>query len=62
MFLPRKRYCIVLDPFFGSGVTGKISKKLNRNFIGFEIDEKRVIDYSNKFEQNNLFDNKLYNQ
>ncbi len=27
----------VLDPFLGSGTTAKISKKLNRNFIGIEI-------------------------
>jgi len=36
---------IVLDPFFGSGVSGKVAKELNRNFIGFEKDEKRVQDF-----------------
>ena len=30
----------VLDPSMGSGTTGVASKLLNRNFIGFEIDEK----------------------
>lgn len=30
---------LVLDPFLGSGTTGVVSKKLNRSFIGFEIDE-----------------------
>jgi DNA modification methylase len=39
---------LVLDPFFGSGVVGSVSKKINRNYIGFEIDEKRVNDYKNK--------------
>ena len=28
----------VLDPFMGSGTTGKISRQLNRRFIGIEID------------------------
>lgn len=31
---------IVLDPFVGSGTTAYIAKKLNRNFIGFDISEE----------------------
>ena len=27
---------IVLDPFFGTGTTGAVAKKLKRNFIGIE--------------------------
>ena len=27
---------IILDPFFGTGTTGVVSKRLNRNFIGIE--------------------------
>jgi len=30
---------IVLDPFFGTGTTGAVAKRLNRNFIGIERDE-----------------------
>ena len=32
---------IVLDPMMGSGTTGIASKKLNRKFIGIEIDPQR---------------------
>lgn len=28
---------VVLDPFMGSGTTGRVAEKLNRNYIGFEI-------------------------
>ena len=30
----------VLDPFLGSGTTGKMAKQLNRNFIGIEISQE----------------------
>lgn len=30
---------VVLDPFMGSGTTGKMCKVLNRNFIGIELDD-----------------------
>jgi len=30
----------VLDPFMGSGTTGVVAKRYNRNFIGYEIEEE----------------------
>lgn len=33
---------IVLDPFFGSGTTGAVAKRLRRNFIGIEKEEKYI--------------------
>ena len=32
---------IILDPMFGSGTTGIAALKLNRKFIGIEIDQER---------------------
>ena len=33
-----RRNDIILDPFFGTGTTGAVAKKLNRQFIGIEQD------------------------
>jgi DNA modification methylase len=32
--------CVVLDPFSGSGTTGKVSLSLGRNYIGIDLSEK----------------------
>ncbi len=31
---------VVIDPFAGSGTTGVVAQRLQRNFLGFEIDER----------------------
>lgn len=33
---------IVLDPFMGSGTTGLVAKKLNRNFVGIELNPEYI--------------------
>lgn len=33
---------IVLDPFFGAGTTGVVARKLNRNFIGYELNPEYI--------------------
>ena len=45
---------IVLDPFFGIGTTGVVCKRLNRNFIGIEINPKYVKIAKKRLEQNTL--------
>lgn len=38
---------VVLDPFMGSGTTAIVARKLNRNYIGIELN-KEYIDIANK--------------
>lgn len=44
---------VVLDPFMGAGTTGLVAAKLDRNYIGFELNpdyikiaEKRILEYT----------------
>lgn len=41
----------ILDPFMGSGTTGAVAKRLNRNFIGIEIDDKYFEIAKNRINQ-----------
>lgn len=42
---------LVLDCFMGSGTTAVAAKKLNRNFIGFEVQEKYIAIANNRLKQ-----------
>lgn len=42
---------IVLDPFSGTGTTAISAKRLGRNYIGFELDEKYVEISQHKLKQ-----------
>lgn len=33
---------VVLDPFFGSGTTGVVAMKLDRNYVGIELNPEYV--------------------
>lgn len=52
ILLHTKKDDIVLDPFMGSGTTGVACQNLNRNFIGFEIDEKYFEIAKKRLERN----------
>lgn len=42
---------IVLDPFIGSGTTGLVARKLLRNYIGFELNQKYVTMANKRLEK-----------
>jgi site-specific DNA-methyltransferase (adenine-specific) len=46
----------VLDPFMGSGTTGKVAQQLNRNFIGIELDPEycKIAEARIKHEENKI--------
>jgi len=53
---------IVLDPFFGTGTTGAVAKKLGRRFIGIERDQVYIKAAQARLEaiSTGLFDNEVY--
>jgi site-specific DNA-methyltransferase (adenine-specific) len=46
---------IVLDPFFGTGTTGAVAKKLKRQFIGIEKETKYITLAKNRIDKINQF-------
>ena len=42
---------IVLDPFFGTGTTGAVAKKLQRHYIGIEREQKYITLTQNRLNQ-----------
>ena len=50
---------VVLDPFMGSGTTGKVAKQLGREFIGIEIDEE-YFNIAKVRINNTIIDNTLF--
>lgn len=46
----------VLDPFSGTGTTGVVATKLNRNYIGIELNEEYAKQSKSRiFNNNSLF-------
>jgi len=47
---------VVLDPFFGSGTTGAVAKRLGRNWIGIERDRKYIRIAQKRIDAINIAD------
>ena len=45
----------VLDPFFGSGTTGYVAQRLDRKWIGIELNPEYVKIANKRFAQQDLF-------
>jgi site-specific DNA-methyltransferase (adenine-specific)/modification methylase len=50
---------IVLDPFLGSGTTAAVAKKLRRNYIGIEKEEKYIKAAKKRLKYTNVLDSSL---
>jgi len=46
---------IVLDPFFGAGTTGLVAQKLNRNWVGIELNTEYIKIAKERLKQKTLF-------
>lgn len=45
---------LILDPFNGSGTTGIVAAKMNRRYIGIEIDEEYLLITKKRYLGGNL--------
>lgn len=50
-----KQNDIILDPFFGTGTTGAVAKKLKRNFIGIEKEKEYINIAQNRIDNINNY-------
>lgn len=53
---------VILDPFFGTGTTGAVAKRLKRNYIGIEREPKYIEVASNRIESVMVVDNDYVNR
>jgi len=42
---------VIVDPFFGTGTSGAVAKKLGRSFIGFEMEEDYIIHAQRRIDK-----------
>ena len=50
-----KKRDIILDPFFGSGTTGYVAQRLDRKWLGIELNPEYIKIAENRFNQYELF-------
>ena len=48
---------LVLDPFFGTGTTGAVAKRLGRKYIGIEKDKNYIREAKNRIEKVSIYEN-----
>jgi site-specific DNA-methyltransferase (adenine-specific) len=52
---------VVLDPFFGTGTTGAVAKRLNRNYIGLEKEKEYIKIAKERISKTQVENNDLHN-
>ena len=57
MFLSSNQGELVLDPFFGTGTTGAVAKRLGRKYIGIEKDKNYIKEAKNRIEKVSIYEN-----